>query len=124
MNEDRENEMIDSIAKREGFTALAEEYVKFCADSGSRLPNISGFFRWLRFGAGALDHFKSQHADAHRTVMMIFEDEAINSLRPPSLVAAYMKQFFKADADAPQKTESICGAINLVFDHDVSLDGE
>ena len=124
MNGEIENELVDAIAEDGGFTALAEEYVKFCAESGGRLPNMSGFFRWLRFGAGALDHFKNRHADAHRTVMMIFEDEAINSPRPPSLVAAYMKQFFKSDAEDAPKTESQCGPITLVFDHDVSLDGE
>ena len=116
-------ELIDEISKSGGFTELAEEYAKYCKDHESRIPNMAGFFRRLGFGARELDHFKSEHKDVYRTVLMIFEDEAINSTRPPSLVSAYMKQYFRSDTDS-DVSESQCGPITLVFDHDIDADGE
>ena len=117
-------ELIDEIVENGALTELAEEYVRFCRDCDARLPNMAGFFRRLGFGARELDHLKNTYRDEYRTVMMIFEDEAINSMRPPSLVSSYMKQYFKNDEGDEVASESRCGPITLVFDHDIDLDGE
>lgn len=116
-------ELIDEICLSGGFTELAEEYARYCKENESRIPNMAGFFRRLGFGARELDYFKGEHRDEYRTVLMIFEDEAINSTRPPSLVSSYMKQYFKSDAES-DVNESQCGPITLVFDHDIDADGE
>ena len=115
-------ELIDDVVATGMLTELAEEYVRYCRDNDARLPNMAGFFRRLGFGARELDRLKSAYRDEYRTVMMIFEDEAINSPRPPSLVSSYMKQYFKDDER--EEVESRCGPITLVFDHDIGIDGE
>ena len=117
-------ELIDEIVENGSLTELADEYVRFCAENEARLPNMAGFFRRLGFGARELDHLKNTYRDEYRTVMMIFEDEAINSPRPPSLVSSYMKQYFREDEAGQASSESRCGPITLVFDHDIDVDGE
>ena len=116
-------QLIDDIISTNMLTDLAEEYVLYCQEKNGRLPNMAGFFRRLGFGARELDHLKNNYRDEYRTVMMIFEDEAINSMRPPSLVSSYMRQYFK-DADDKGVSEQKCGPITLVFDHDIAIDGE
>lgn len=124
MSELESEEILDTLTKGEAIIGLAEEYVSFCAENGGRLPNMSGFFRWLRLGFGELELLRAEHEDVYKTVMMIFEDEAINSMRPPSLVSFYMKNYFRTDTDEEIKAKSQCGPITLVFDHDISVDGE
>ena len=115
--------LVDDIINANMLIELAEEYVIYCQEKNGRLPNMAGFFRRLGFGARELDHLKKAHRDDYRTVLMIFEDEAINSMRPPSLVSSYMRQYFSGDDD-PGASEQRCGPITLVFDHDISIDGE
>lgn len=117
------SDLVDELASSGKLVALAEEYTSYCAHNGERLPNMAGFFRWMRFGASDLEHFKEAHRSVYKTVLMIFEDEAINSTRPPSLVSSYMRQYFNPD-DKEEKVESLCGPITLVFDHDIGIDGE
>ena len=117
-------ELIDELAADGGFMILCEEYVNHCAAKDGRLPNMAGFFRWLRFDAAALDHLKREHGVVYRTLLMTFEDEAINSQRSPSLISAYLKQYFKEGDRDEEQRESPCGPITLVFDHDVNADGE
>ena len=116
-------ELIDEIVEERKLVDLAEEYVDFCKANENRLPNMAGFFRRLGFGARELDYLKGTHRDEYRTVLMIFEDEAINSVRPPSLVSSYMRQYFN-NGEADVGSEQRCGPITLVFDHDISVDGE
>ncbi len=98
-----------------------EKYVEFCRDNGGRLPNLAGFFRWLGLTADELEAFRADHSELYRTLLMIFEDEAINSSRPPSLVQMYLKQYLKPSEEVGK---SECGPLTLVFDHDIELDGQ
>ena len=116
-------ELLDDIVYTGMLTELAEEYVTYCKANEGRLPTMAGFFRRLGFGARELDHLKNTHRDDYRTVMMIFEDEVINSQRPASLVSSYMRQYFRCDDDEAA-SEQKCGAVTLLFDHDISIDGE
>jgi hypothetical protein len=128
-----EAELIDDICQRNTLTELAEQYISFCLstdeNAGSkqgnrvRLPNICGFFRWLRLGASALDRLKRDHSEEYRTLQMIFEDEALNSPLPPSIISTYMKQSFSSRLDDSSVSESTCGPITLVFEHDIDNDG-
>ena len=119
---DKDIQKVDKICESKTVRKLAEQYISFClSEETPRLPNISGFFRWLKLSAAARDHFKSAHRDEYRTVKMIFEDEALNSPLPPSIVSAYMKQFFSCEPD--DETESK-GGITLTFEHDIERDGE
>ena len=123
---DDEN-IIDGICQGGKLIRLAEKYIKFCLTGESkkpRLPNICGFFRWLKLSALALDRLKRLHPEKYRTLLMIFEDEALNSELPPSIVSTYMKQSFAhKEGDDEGETRESCGPITLVFDHDINRDG-
>ena len=56
---------------------------------------------------------------------MIFEDEALNSELPPSIISTYMKQSFTRRDDEGDETisEKDVGPITLIFDHDIDRDG-
>jgi len=128
-----ESELIDDICQRNTMSELAEQYINFCLctdienDSKHtrrvRLPNICGFFRWLRLSASALDKLKRDHREEYRTLQMIFEDEALNSSLPPSIISTYMKQSFSSRTDDEGMGESSCGPITLIFEHDIDHDG-
>ena len=103
---------------------LCEEYIDFCQRNDGRLPNMAGFFRWLRLGHDELSEFRLKRASLYKTLSMLFEDEAINSLRPPSIVSLYIKQYFKNGDESEEKGESLCGPMTLIFDHDIAEDGQ
>lgn len=120
--EARDLQRIDSMCRKGSIRRLAEKYIAFClTDERQRLPNMAGFFRWMKLSAAARDHFQSFHREDCRTVKMIFEDEALNSPLPPSIVSTYVKQYFSSDADRPDEG---CGGITLLFDHDIEHDGK
>ena len=92
-----DEDIIDSICDKGRLIKMAEKYILACLDTERkkpRLPNICGFFRWLKLSATALDRLKRSHHEKYRTLLMIFEDEALNSELPPSIISTYMKQSF------------------------------
>lgn len=118
---------VDEFCRNGSPEMLAEQYVDFCLGAERpRLPNISGFFRWLTLPAAARDHFIYNYPESYKTVRMIFEDEALNSPLPPSIVSAYMKQYFSADGekDSGADTADRSDGITLIFEHDIFHDGE
>lgn len=122
-----DEDIIDSICDKGRLIKMAEKYILACLDTERkkpRLPNICGFFRWLKLSAAALDRLKSLHREKYRTLLMIFEDEALNSELPPSIISTYMKQsFMRQDEDDEGTSEKSCGPLTLVFDHDIDIDG-
>ena len=130
MRTESENEgFIDGLCQSGKLIKLAEKYIKFCLTQESkkpRLPNICGFFRWLKLSASALDRLRKTFPEKYRTLLMIFEDEALNSELPPSIVSTYMKQSFahKDEDDSGTEVRESCGPITLIFDHDISRDGQ
>ena len=112
-----ETERLDKICQSNSVPNLAEQYVSVClAESPPRLPNISGFFRWLKLSAAARDYFKNVYSQEYQTLNMIFEDEALNSSLPPSIVSAYIKQYFSSENEPRE--------ITVAFEHDIKRDGE
>ena len=119
--------IIDRLCQGDKIIKKAEKYISFCLDlqpKKPRLPNICGFFRWLRLGAIALDKLKRAYPEKFRTLLMLFEDEALNSELPPSIISTYMKQSFIKDDCGQSEAREECGPITLVFDHDIKLDGQ
>ncbi len=120
--------IIDSLCQKGRLIKMAEKYISFCLEDQPkkpRLPNICGFFRWLKLSALALDRLKRAYPEKFRTLLMLFEDEALNSELPPSIISTYMKQSFSKDSDGKDgETQEDCGPITLVFDHDIKLDGQ
>ena len=122
-----DEDIIDGICEKGRLIKMAEKYIIHCLEPDrkrSRLPNICGFFRWLKLSAAALDRLKSFHKDKYRTLLMIFEDEALNSELPPSIISTYMKQSFTGRDDGdPLGSEKEIGPLTLIFDHDIHSDG-
>ena len=130
MAQKNDDEIIDEICRKGRLIKLVEKYITACLSpelKKPRLPNVCGFFRWLKLGAIALDRLKQIHPEKYRTLLMIFEDEALNSELPPSIVSTYMKQSFTHNADKGEESsvsQNNCGTITLVFDHDMDNDGQ
>ena len=78
----------------------------------------------MRLGHDDLSEFRLKRASLYKTLSMLFEDEAINSLRPPSIVSLYIKQYFKNGEESDERSESMCGPMTLIFDHDIAEDGQ
>ena len=123
-----DEDIIDGICEKGRLIKMAEKYILACLDTERkkpRLPNICGFFRWLKLSAAALDRLKRSHHEKYRTLLMIFEDEALNSELPPSIISTYMKQSFtKREEECDEEvSEKNAGPITLIFDHDIDRDG-
>ena len=123
-----DEDIIDGICEKGRLIRLAEKYILNCLESERkkpRLPNVCGFFRWLKLGAVALDRLRRLYPEKYRTLLMIFEDEALNSELPPSIISTYMKQSFTRRDDEGDETisEKDVGPITLIFDHDIDRDG-
>ena len=123
----RDIKAIDELCRKGSPEMLAEQYIRYCLEQDQpRLPNIAGFFRWMELSAAARDHFKKNHPDRFQTIKMFFEDEALNSPLPPSIVSSYMKQYFTNERDdpSPSADEGGSSGITLLFEHDIERDGE
>ena len=123
-----DEDIIDGICEKDRLIKMAEKYILACLSPDRkkpRLPNICGFFRWLKLNAAALDRLKRSHHEKYRTLLMIFEDEALNSELPPSIISTYMKQSFmrQDEEDEGSSSEKTCGPLTLIFDHDIDSDG-
>lgn len=124
----KDEDIIDGICEKGRLIRLAEKYILHCLEAESkrpRLPNVCGFFRWLKLGAVALDRLRRLYPEKYRTLLMIFEDEALNSELPPSIISTYMKQSFTGRdiEDESAVSEKEAGPITLIFDHDIDRDG-
>lgn len=121
---DADIKTVEKLCEKRSPERKAEQYITFCLSSDPpRLPNMAGFFRWMKLSAEARDHFKTAYPEIYRTVKMIFEDEALNSPLPPSIVSAYMKQLF-SDDDGESVTNEESTGLTLFFEHDIEHDGE
>ena len=123
-----DEDIIDGICEKDKLIRFAEKYILHCLESERkrpRLPNVCGFFRWLKLGAAALDRLRRIYPEKYRTLLMIFEDEALNSELPPSIISTYMKQSLTGRDDEGEGTtgEKNVGPITLIFDHDIDHDG-
>ena len=119
-----DEDIIDGICEKGRLIKMAEKYIIHCLEPDrkrSRLPNICGFFRWLKLSAAALDRLKSFHKDKYRTLLMIFEDEALNSALPPAVLTAYLKR--RLGYDREDDEQSSAEPLQICFEHDILGDG-
>ena len=122
-----DEDIIDGICEKGRLIKMAEKYILACLDTERkkpRLPNICGFFRWLKLSAAALDRLKSLHHEKYRTLLMIFEDEALNSEMSASILSAYLKLRLGYSGESDEATRvADTGQLRLIFDHDAFEDG-
>lgn len=88
-----------------------------------RFPNIAGFCRYWGIGQGALEKLCSYLPEEYDALCSIFEDEALNSDCPPSIVGAYLKKRLNYSEHNVSKS-SDDGVVIPVFEHDIGKDGE
>ena len=110
---------------------LIEEYLQFCRKSGDekkggRFPNLAGFCRWTGCGMEAVESLRLSHPDDADYLVAVMEDEALNSpALSPTVVGAYLKRrlcYGEKGTGSPSLAE--CGEVKLVFEHDITEDGE
>ena len=76
---------------------FAERYILSCRETPSdkkkhsRFPNIAGFCRFCGIGSDQLNKLKEKYPNSYSALCLIFEDEALNSEIPASILSAYLK---------------------------------
>lgn len=113
--------------------ALFEDYLRFCrseSECGSsknagRIPNIAGFCRFADSTLSEFDRLKKTRPELHGALCAAFEDEALNSAMPPSILSIYLKLRLGYSGESAEETGiTDSGQIRLIFDHDAYRDGE
>lgn len=132
MNKKNNNPLIRAV-KKKLLPDLLKQYLHSCAEEtdtmakkGTRpFPNLAGFCRTLGCGPQAF----SQLAEAYPThadwLTAVFEDEVLRREPSPTVLTAYLKRRLGyADKTKAEETEADCGLMRLVFEHDITEDGE
>ena len=120
-----------ALCKPKKLRSMAEEYITFCRESSDaagkprpRFPNIAGFCRYFEISNGDLQRLKKEHSEAHDTLCLIFEDEALSFGASPTLLAAYFKRRLGYGERAEASESGIDGGeMRLIFEHDIEKDG-
>lgn len=89
-------------------------------------PNLAGFCRWLGCGISEVDALRLSHPHAADWLNAVMEDEAFNgSVRvSPTLLSAYLKRRLGYSDKIEAVSDAECGEVRVIFEHDISEDGE
>lgn len=90
---------------------------------GDTFPNLAGFCRYLGCGISEFERLQTAKPELYDQICAILEDEALNAEISPSILNAYLKKRLGYTEKAEIGTETSCGEIRLVFEHDISEDG-
>ena len=93
--------------------------------AGVRFPNLAGFARSLGVGVETLKKFQSKYPDQYGAVLALFEDEALNCSKSPTVLSAYLKERldFGEKKEGGDSFEGD-GTMRIVFEHDIGEDGK
>lgn len=97
---------------------LAAEYIAENRGDG-QLLNIAGFCRSLGVSVGEFEGLRMTHPDIHGILCAAFEDEALNSEIPASVLTLYLRD--RLDYDRPGDAKD--APVTVVFEHDLLKDG-
>lgn len=89
-----------------------------------RFPNIAGFCRYLGIGTEKYASLSALYRDETGQISAAFEDEALNSGIPPTLLSAYLKLRLGYESPQAKKESAPEGELRVVFEHDILADGE
>ena len=123
-------ESLESAASAGRLPKLIGQYLKFCRKSeekkGGRFPNLAGFCRWMGCGMDAVEQLRLTHPEDADYLVAVMEDEALNSpVLSPTVVGAYLKRRLAYGERATSASSSAdCGEVRLIFEHDITEDGE
>ena len=121
--------------KQKTLPSLLAEYLEVSAEGDGqsakkkdvRFPNLAGFCRTLGCGLSAFAQFAESYPHYADWIRAVFEDETLNASLSPTLLTAYLKRRLGyAEKSKPDEsdTETDCGLMRLVFEHDITEDGE
>ena len=112
--------------------SYAEDYVNSCRATENdgkrtagddRFPNLAGFARMLGVSMSTLKKVETRYPEQYGAILALFEDEALNSCKSPTVLSAYLKERLdfgeKKEGGAPVKA----GDVRLIFEHDIMEDG-
>ena len=122
---------LDCICRMQALTDLAERYILSCRQSRvgqknhERFPNVAGFCRFCGFDGTAIERLRRDYPDSYSALCLVFEDEALNSDIPASILSVYLKKRLGYENDSNDSASSCdVGQLKLVFEHDIATDGE
>lgn len=94
--------------------------------TGGRFPNLAGFCRWLGCGISEVDALKLSHPEAADFLAAVMEDEALNSpvSLSPTVMNAYLKRRLGYADKSEPTSQAECGELQVIFEHDITEDGE
>lgn len=132
MNKKTNNPLIRAV-KKKLLADLLDQYLKVCSDEteapgkkGIRpFPNLAGFCRMMGCGPQAFSQLAESYPSHADWLTAVFEDEVLRREPSPTVLAAYLKRRLGyADKTKQEDTEADCGLMRLVFEHDITEDGE
>lgn len=127
--------LLPLLCGEKSLSRLGEDYVAQCKESTkeeyqgakskstSRFPNLAGFCRYLGCGLEAMETLREESPAEVSALMAILEDEALNFLYSPTLIAAYLKRRMDYEKEKERKPAGY-DAMQICFEHDVLEDGE
>ncbi len=111
----------------------AEDYVNRCLSGeimGERalFPNLAGFGRDIGVGLSELARIGEKYPEVYDAMLAILEDGALNAERIPGKSALLAMNYFRRrlgyEAVKSEIKGTEKGEVRVVFDHDLSEDGQ
>lgn len=121
--------LLEDAAESGALLDLLSEYLRAChgnspGKSVGSFPNLAGFCRFLGVGTADSDRLRNAYPDLFDRVATVLEDEALNAVLSPAVLAAYLKRRLNYGDKADEiLTDAACGEVRLVFEHDIGEDG-
>ncbi len=107
-----------------------EKYIESCQappeakkPNKRRLPNVAGFCRYLGLGTEELEQLTECAPKLYGRIAAVLEDELLNFSPSPAILGHYLKRRLHYGADEKEKIATDCGAVQLIFEHDIEEDG-
>ena len=108
------------------------KYLESCrapSDSDSkrpsgRFPNLAGFCRYLGCGISEVELLRQSHPTDADYLAAVMEDEALNThTLSPTLATAYLKRRLGYAEKTEILSQTECGEVRVIFEHDIEEDG-
>ena len=129
----KRNNPLLRAAKKKELDAILSRYLAACTpDDGERrsvrrLPNLAGLCRFVGCGVRAFAQLADVYPETADHLLAVLEDEVLSISPSPTLLSAYLKKrlgYADKTRDEDAETETDCGLMRLVFEHDIEEDGE
>lgn len=127
----KKRESLLDVAGNGSLSKLLSHYLEECRQAKDsvtgkperRFPNLAGFCRFVGCGVSEADALKSTDAEQYDFLCAVLEDEALNALLSPTVISAYLKRRLGYAEKSETATQTDCGEMRLIFEHDIAQDG-